>query len=200
MGGYKTKTAEFKGPKLRPEKCFCHWPSTAAQLAVSFRCPSSVMDGRQWTSEGRILTSLWVCVHMCPTITHTTTKKKTHVPTPLGCLSARALTNECVGMLRSSGGRMPFPHPSLPIISRPDKTPVCWRSQDQTVMSRQLSSQHTADARWLSLSWVLGYMQYASGGQLIRKRWLWCDTMTLSQSQLSETESSGLDVSFNLRY
>ena len=173
MGGYKTKTAEFKGPKLRPEKCFCHWPSTAAQLAVSFCRPASVMDGRRWTSEGNILTSLCVCVcvyvHMHPTITHTHTKKML-VPTPLGCLSARALTNECVGTLRSSGGRMPFPHPSPPIISRPDKTPVCWRSQDQTVMSRQLSSQHTADARWLSLSWVLGYMQYASGGQLIKKK------------------------------
>lgn len=68
------------------------------------------------------------------------------------CLSARVCTNERVGMLRSSRGRMLFPHPSLPIISRPDKTLVCWRLQDQTVMSRQLSSQHTADARWLSLS------------------------------------------------
>lgn len=199
MGGYKTKTAEFKGPKLRPEKCFCHWPRTAAQLAVSFRCPAAVMDGRRWTSEGRILWHLCECVCTCAPQS-CTQQKNTLVPTPLGCLSARALTNECVGTLRSSGGRMPFPHPSLPIISRPDKTPVCWRSQDQTVMSRQLSSQHTADARWLSLSWVPGYMQYASGGQLIRKRRLWCDTMTLSQSQLSETESSGLDVSFNLRY
>lgn len=45
-----------------------------------------------------------------------------------------------------------FHIPSPPIISRPDKTGVCWRLQDQTVMSRQLCSQHTADARWLSLS------------------------------------------------
>lgn len=111
----------------------------------------------------------------------------TRLPVPnLGCLSARVCTNECVGTLRSSGGSVPFPHPSLPIISRPDKTPVCWRLQDQTVMSRQLSSQHTADARWLSLSWVPGYMQCASGGQLIRKRQLWCYMMPLLQPQWLE--------------
>lgn len=58
-GRIQTKTAEFKGPKLGPEKCFCHWPTTAAQLAVSFCCPVSVIDGWWWTSE-EILT-LRVC-------------------------------------------------------------------------------------------------------------------------------------------
>lgn len=102
-----------------------------------------------------------VCMHAHSSITRTSVSAR-------GCLSARVYTNECVGM-PSSGGRMPFLHPSLPIISHPDKTLVCWRLQDQTMMSRQLSSQHIADARWLSLNWVLGYMHFASGGQLIRE-------------------------------
>lgn len=99
------------------------------------------------------------CVHAHSSATRQAVDASQHV-----CVQMK-----CVGTLHSSGGRMLFPHPSLPIISRPDKTPVCWCLQDQTVMSRQLSSQHTADARWPSLSWVLGCMQCASGGQLIRK-------------------------------
>ncbi len=59
-GRIQTKTTEFKGPKLGPEKCFCHWPTTAAQLAVSFCCPVPVIDGWWWTSQ-EILMSLCVC-------------------------------------------------------------------------------------------------------------------------------------------
>lgn len=162
----QTNTAEFKGPKLGPEKCFCHWPTTATQLAVPFCCPVSVIDGRRETS-GEILT------HAGCVCTRTRQSHKCMCQPLDVSQHVCVCTNERVGTLRSSGGRMLFPHPSLPIISRPDKTPVCWRLQDQTLMSRQLSSQHTADARWLSLSWVPGCMQYASGGQLIAKRQLW---------------------------
>lgn len=107
--------------------------------------------------------------------------------------------SECVGTLRSSGGRVPFPHPSLPIISCPDKTPVCWRLQDQTVMSRQLSSQHTADARWLPLRWVPGFLQNASGGQLIREGncdIIWC----MSSNHNHYKEAQWLHVSSDLQY
>lgn len=64
-GRIQTKTAEFKGPKLGPAKCFCHWPTTAVQLAVSFCCPVSVIDGWWWTSE-ESLTSLCVRAHALP--------------------------------------------------------------------------------------------------------------------------------------
>lgn len=136
---------------------------------------------------------LFVCVRTCNPQSHTTPVSA------CGCLSARVCTNECVGTQRASGGRMPFPHPCLPIISRPDKTPVCWRMQDQTVMSRQLTSQHTADARWLSLSWVLGYMQYASGGQLIQRGS--CDMplyFFALQSQSQDIECSWFNALFDL--
>lgn len=119
-GRIQTKTAEFKGPKLGPEKCLCHWPTTVAQFAVSFCCPVPVIDGWRWTSE-EILRSFGVDARALPNHTWSAFAK------PCMPLSMRMCSNECVGTLRSSGGRMPFPHPSLPIISRPDKTPVCWR-------------------------------------------------------------------------
>lgn len=145
--GYRrmqTNGAEFKGLNLGPEKCFC---LTNCRNTVRGVILQSCLRDR-WTTGnlgGEILRLLGVCVHTRSPIT------QMYVPA-LGCLSAGVCTNECVGTSRSSRGRMPFPHPSLPIISRPDKTPVCWRLQDQTVMSRQLFSQHTADVRWLSLS------------------------------------------------
>lgn len=131
---------------------------TDQQLAVSFRCPVGVIDGR-WGTSGEIQTWLGVCAHApCA-------NPRMSLGTSVGACVQMNVWARCVPL--EAGCR--FHIPSLPIISRPDKTPVCWRLQDQTVMSRQLSSQHTADARWLSLSWVLSYMQDASGEQLIRK-------------------------------
>lgn len=133
------KDRRVQGPQIEAREMFLSLTnhSSAVSRVILLSCP---LD--RW-----VVVNLRELTHM-----HTHSQITRRPESACGCLSAHVRLNECVGTPRCSGGRMPFPHPSLPIISCPDKTPVCWRLQDQTVMSRHLSSQHTADARWLSLS------------------------------------------------
>lgn len=134
----------------------CRWPT-------SLCCPVGVIDGRRGTS-GEIQTWLGARARSLASHSNARASPGMSLGTCVGACVQMNVWARCVPL--EAGCR--FHIPSLPVISRPDKTPVCWRLQDQTAMSRQLSSRRSADARWLSLSWVLSYMQDTSGGQLIR--------------------------------
>lgn len=109
----------------------CHWPTKAAQLAVSCCRPvPQMMDGQCQTSCKVVLYTGAVYAHA---LLNNMIARVTLWMLP----STRARTNVRARRVPLEAGRR-FHILQPPIISRPDKTPVCWRSQDQTVMSRQL--------------------------------------------------------------
>lgn len=114
----------------------CHWPTKAAQLAVSCCRPvPQMMDGQCQTSCKSCVVHRR-CLRPC-------TPQQHDCPCHPVDASQHARADVCVQtnvrarrVPLEAGRRFHILQP--PIISRPDKTPVCWRSQDQTVMSRQL--------------------------------------------------------------
>lgn len=110
--------------------------------------------------------------------------------------SPHMCTNECVGTLHSSGGRMPFPHPSPSIISRPMKQRLagaCGIKQWWAGSSLQSAVQTPGGCPWAE-SWA-SCKKSASGGQLIREGH--CDMTWCTSSNHNQREAWWLDISFD---